>query len=991
MNFNRTLWIRRQVQPFAGWFVALTLVVGLGAMVLSSTLPVVAQSAATPTETPDGFYYTVRRGEYWGLIAERFGKTVRELKAANPQLVRYGDVLRVGDELLIPGAPPPTATPLPNYEEYVVKRGEGWSTIAQKYGVRLRDLFEANPDLVRYDYILFTGDRVRVPLPAAADAAPAATPTVLPTVAPTEEPAIEEATPEEAIEEEAVEEEAVEEEAVEEEAAGDEAVEEDIAEEEAAETETEESDIPSEEPVGVACPADFADFPAAIGALLEAPDADAAAVTAFLADCDAAVEGGVRAGEADLVVVYANPATTGANRQTDLLIFNKGAQGYTQTYRARAGGAVTLFALDDINRDAQPDVVWVDRTCGASTCFDTIEVISWDGDQWLDWTDGSITMAFADIRLEDVTPAGQGQELVLEGGVYGSVGAGPQRARTETWGSVDGAPYTLLDQVNAASNCLYHVVLDANEALLSGDEQGLATAEALYTKAATDTELEACWTRDDELDELRSFSLFRLALVAAYQGQPGGAVKAIESLGERFEGAIYDQVGQNWLAAYESYDDIATACGVVSRFASANPAAYEILADYGYANPSFSAAEVCPILDIEVVAAEPSQSATPTPATATPPPTDASLPACPADLSGYAALLPAVIAASGSDELVIETWLRQCDAMSDERGGFLLVDANGDGAQDAIFWPTVVSDLGFGPDGAQGDLLIFHGDDAGVFTLAVDEEIYGQPTLLAAEDLTGDGKLDLAWQVVGCSTFCVLEVQVVQWDGSTYVTMIQPGATIAEGEAQFAPVAEGDPGSGQQLVLTGGVSGAAEGGLAVPHTEVWQSVDGGPFHRLRWTYDRTVEGNDCMGLRLVEADVALQAAAVLGYQQAIDHYIATIDPTLKACSIFGLNADEELVLLQGFATFRLIQAEALGGDLENARADLAALTGGQPDSDYTKAATQWLTAFEANRDAAAACQSILAIFTENAMNWQITDHFGYNHPALAAEQICFQP
>src|SRR5690606_28161883 len=196
--------------------------------------------------------------------------------------------------------------------------------------------------------------------------------------------------------------------------------------------------------------------------------------------------------------------------------------------------------------------------------------------------------------------------------------------------------------------------------------------------------------------------------------------------------------------------------------------------------------------------------------------------------------------------------------------------------------------------------------------------------------------LDLAWQVIGCSTFCVLEVQIVSWDGSDYVSIIQPGATIAEGAAQFEPVPAGAPGSGSQLVLSGGVSGTDEGGLAVPHTEIWQSVDGAPFRRLYWTYDRNAAGNECLGLRLIEADFALQAADVLGYELAIERYTAALDPSLQACSIFGLAAEEELVLLQGLTSFRLIQAQALGGDLEGAQATLDALTLGQPDSHYTR-------------------------------------------------------
>jgi hypothetical protein len=287
--------------------------------------------------------------------------------------------------------------------------------------------------------------------------------------------------------------------------------------------------------------------------------------------------------------------------------------------------------------------------------------------------------------------------------------------------------------------------------------------------------------------------------------------------------------------------------------------------------------------------------------------------------------------------------------------------------------------------------LIYHGDGSGNYELAVDAEIYGQPSLLAVDDLNGDGQIDLAWQVVGCSTFCVAEVQIVSWNGDEYASIIQPGATIAEGFASFTAIDADDPGSGKQLVLAGGVSGTNEGGLAVPHTETWQSVDGAPFQRIRWTYDRNVEGNDCMGLRLIEADVALQASPVLGYQPAIELYSASIDPTLKGCSIFGLKPDEELMLLQGLASFRLIEVEALSGNLEDARADLVSLRNGQPESDFTKAAQAWLDDYEQSEEISTACAAVLPIFTGNDILWQITDHFGFNHPALAAEQICYEP
>ena len=497
----------------------------------------------------------------------------------------------------------------------------------------------------------------------------------------------------------------------------------------------------------------------------------------------------------------------------------------------------------------------------------------------------------------------------------------------------------------------------------------------------------------------------------------------------------YGELAQSWLATYQENYDIGAACAIVTDFAENNADAVAVLADYGFANPAFTATDICPVLAIEVptpVIAAPMPSAPVTTTTestitsittetvtastvvtasgsvttsesvttstsvtdTTDTPADdltASLAACPENLAGYTETLPTVLSGAEGDRALVEGWLRGCDALSDERGAFRSTDLNEDGIADAIFLPTIVSDLGFGPDGTQGAVLIYHGNADGGYDLVANPEIYGQPSLLTIEDLNADGKDDVAWTVEGCSTFCVVEVQVVEWAGDVYTSTIQPGATIAEGKATVALVANGDPGSGKQLVLTGGVSNTPEGGLSVPHTEVWQSVDQQPFQRIRWTYDRRVEGNDCLGLRLVEADVALQAAPVLGYAAAIDAYEKSIDPALQACSLFGATPEEELVALQGLATFRLIQAHALHGDAEAAQGMLGVLQQGQPESDYTKAAQEWLTAYNGDGDAAAACAAVQPIFDENSDLWQITDHYGYNHPALAAEQICYVP
>lgn len=973
-----------------------------------------AQSA-TPTA---GDVYVVQPGDSWTSLSLKTGFSIRELQAANPQSVRPTGWLIVGEELRLPSqraaeplqmTPTPTpanvaevaATETPEVDEeptsaatgeqlYVVQPGESWNSIAQKFGVSAEALRAANPRAVRPGLVLFRNEQLIIP--GQPSAAPAPTATKSPTDEPiTTEPAANEVS-----------------------------------------TATVAAPTPgalpepvaspaSEEETGSSCLETFADYPTLLEDLLT-ESSDMETVLEFLRACEVLSEDDLRSGDwngdgiEDWAIILQNPVSDAAQPETELLVFMSESNGFSLSYQARPAGQISMLAANDVNLDGQPDLVWVDTTCGASTCFDTAMVRSWDGSAWVDWSASAIVMAYAEVRLDDVRDTAEGREIVLRGGEYGSVGAGPQRSRTEVWGSVGGAPYRLLDTVYERSNCLYFKVLDANEALARYEEIGLVQAREMYNEAVTSRNLVKCGQRSDELNELRSFSLFRLALIYAYEGNAELTAETVAQLQDAFSDSPYAAIAAEWFEVYAEEDDIVAACAAATTYAEANPETYTALSDYGYANPTFTAADLCPVLDIDMTTAVEDAAATSeadapavtasepvtplltltatTDVAALAPPTigqAGELPDCPTTLDEYSAVLPAVITLSEGDALIVETWLRLCDGMTDERGGMLLADFNADGIEDAIFLPTIVSDLGFGPGGAQGAVLLYHGLGDGGYELTYAPDIYGQPTLLAVDDLNGDQVVELAWVVEGCSTFCVKEVQIVRWDEQKreYVSIIEPGATIAEGTVRFVELPEDAPGQGEQLVLSGGVSGTTDGGLKIEHDEIWQSVDGRPFRRLGWTYDRENSSSNCVGLRLIEADVALHAADILGYDVAIELYRAALDPALRACSIHGVPAPEELRLLQGLATFRLIQAQALAGNADAAASDLAALQQGQPDSAFSQAAEQWLADYVERGDAPAACRLLQPFFDEETLTWQITDHFGYNHPALAPEQVCF--
>jgi hypothetical protein len=166
------------------------------------------------------------------------------------------------------------------------------------------------------------------------------------------------------------------------------------------------------------CPESFSEYPQALTECVNSPVGGPEGLATWLADCGALSEEAIITqdwtadGVDDLLVVYTNPIANGG-QVSDLMIFNATIAGddsalFAAKYRARAGGKSPCKATEDINADGQADIVWIDTTCGASTCFDTVNVRSWDGSSWADWTDGTITMAFANVDLEDTSEDGLG-------------------------------------------------------------------------------------------------------------------------------------------------------------------------------------------------------------------------------------------------------------------------------------------------------------------------------------------------------------------------------------------------------------------------------------------------------------------------------------------------------------------------------------------------------------------------------------------------------
>ena len=349
----------------------------------------------------------------------------------------------------------------------------------------------------------------------------------------------------------------------------------------------------------MACPDQFSDYPGAVADFLNGAGRTPIDLTTWLKGCGAINDnvGGVTLAaiespnSSDLVVVAHDPQASDLMPKGMLLVYFAGASGYVLAGEADGTGTVAMLRVGDINKNGHPDVVWTDTNCGASTCFSTLYVNSWDGTAFRNWLEGEPTMADAQYSFKDNVLAGSGDEIMAHGGVIASAGAGPQRSWTETYFSPDGGAYRLFAKVYDKPTCLYHVVVEADAFFDDWTQAGFAPAVQAYQQAIADTSLGACGTIENEVTVLRDFARFRLMVAMAGSGKAAQMSKIRQDITTP---AILGAANV-FVDSYESYGSLIQACRDTTDYAVANPDSWQFMADWGYANPTFKADDLCPL------------------------------------------------------------------------------------------------------------------------------------------------------------------------------------------------------------------------------------------------------------------------------------------------------------------------------------------------------------------------------------------------------------
>jgi len=301
----------------------------------------------------------------------------------------------------------------------------------------------------------------------------------------------------------------------------------------------------------------------------------------------------------DVAVSLLTPDNAAIVAPGDLYVFLCGGQAYALNYTSPAVsdvGAPAILDARDLNADGAADLLAARESCGAHTCFSQLEVLTWHQNTMMNVMLGeSDDLPYPSIRV--VGPGGDGRYgLAVTGTAIGSAGAGPYRGLTRTW-DWDPTGLSLVPGSDLAlpSTFRIHVLNDADQADLSGD---YTTALELYGRVVNDDSLQEWVDPVGERANLSAYALFRQVLTQLQLADSSTAQAAYLALQDAYPpaspGGAYGLLGQAFWTAYQASGSIGLACAQAQAFAQANQATVLQPLDFGYANPTYSATDICP-------------------------------------------------------------------------------------------------------------------------------------------------------------------------------------------------------------------------------------------------------------------------------------------------------------------------------------------------------------------------------------------------------------
>jgi hypothetical protein len=254
-----------------------------------------------------------------------------------------------------------------------------------------------------------------------------------------------------------------------------------------------------------------------------------------------------------------------------------------------------LLLVDDINADDHLEVMIEQVTCGAHTCFTGIIIGQWDGQRWRSLTADPVMQAYTDYTMVDHDGDGL-VDIVMHGGMYGSVGAGLQRPHTQVFAWRDGA-YRLIEDTPDPDDHPYFQMLDANTALANGEWDtalNLALAVVDYPGIYEDEG----WLTPDAWARIVGYATLEAMFVYAQRGDVEAMRQVHAGLLSRSASAPndpYPDAVWHTLEIYEATGDPLAACLAAEEFIAARAEDAVFFEWYGYGTERLTVDRICPL------------------------------------------------------------------------------------------------------------------------------------------------------------------------------------------------------------------------------------------------------------------------------------------------------------------------------------------------------------------------------------------------------------
>lgn len=306
-------------------------------------------------------------------------------------------------------------------------------------------------------------------------------------------------------------------------------------------------------------------------------------------------------GAGDLVVSIIDPGSESISPSGTLLVYLCRSQHYVRAFEEspqEGSGAPAILHVRDLNADGFPEVVTSSKSCGAHTCFESLQLLSWSGDGIQNLlADSTNEIPFPNVQVTDYD---QDHVYTLEvvGKGFGSVGAGPQRDVRYIWEySAEAGMWQLREKSLGSSNYRIHAIHDADEAFNRGEYQ---VALLLYSQAFNDPQL-LDWV-DPIIEQLNIGGYARYKSVVTYvaMGDLATASEFYDQMAAFIQPGlpqrVYVLMARLFLDGVESAN-MASGCSAAREYASTNKAAVlDPLGPnvYGYANREFTPEDMCP-------------------------------------------------------------------------------------------------------------------------------------------------------------------------------------------------------------------------------------------------------------------------------------------------------------------------------------------------------------------------------------------------------------